>query len=218
MTLVETETPRQGSRTRTCVGCRSRISAADAEASFRVVLGLVAPGGGHEIAVDLAGGSFGRGAHVHATPACIAKACCGGLARAFRCQVTSNEASLARSLVAAADRRIEGLLIGARRAGLLAFGEEAKGAVAKGVPLTLVAKDAGSSALGGPLRQAVAEGRVLAWRTKVELGFLFSRELVALVAVRHEAVAHQIQRAARLAESARECVGDAPGAGPIAAG
>lgn len=183
---------------RTCVGCRSGI-VKDAEASFRVVL-VPGEGGRHEVAVDLAGGSFGRGAHIHATAACIAKAHAGGLSRAFKCQVAGDPGALARNVVAAADRRIEGLLLGARRAGLLAFGEEAKRAIEGGAPLTLVAKDAGSSASGGPLREAVAEGRVVAWRTKAELGLLFSRELVALVTVRHAAVAREICRARSLSE------------------
>ena len=186
---------------RTCVGCRARIAGADAERSLRVVLGLAGPDGRHEVVVDLAGGSFGRGAHVHASPVCIAKACAGGFAHAFKRKVGADAAELAQSMAAASGRRIEGLLLGARRAGLLAFGEDAKQAVSGGVPLVIVAKDAGESALGGPVRQAVAEGRVLAWRTKEELGVLFSRPLVAIVAVRHAAVAREIRGAATLAES-----------------
>ena len=185
---------------RTCAGCRARITREDMESSFRVVLGLADPEGRHEVVVDLAGGSFGRGAHVHATSACVAKACAGGFSHAFRRPVGANVERVAVALVAAADRRVEGLLLGARRAGLLAFGEEAKRAAEGNVPLVIVAKDAGGSALGGSFRQAVADGRVVAWRTKAELGRLFSREVVAVVAVRHEAVAREIRSALRLAE------------------
>jgi predicted RNA-binding protein YlxR (DUF448 family) len=204
---VDTETMRDDreqprrENSRTCVGCRARITGADLERSVRVVLGLAGPDGRHEVAVDLAGGSFGRGAHIHATSLCIAKACAGGFSHAFKCKVGADAAEVARTVVAASGRRIEGLLLGARRAGLLAFGEDAKQAVAGGAPLVLAARDAGESALGGPLRQAVADGRVLAWRTKEELGRLFSREVVAIVAVRHAAVAREIRSAATLAES-----------------
>jgi predicted RNA-binding protein YlxR (DUF448 family) len=186
---------------RTCAGCRARIGSAEMESSFRVVLGLADPEGRHEVVVDLAGGSFGRGAHVHATAVCVAKACAGGFSHAFRRPVGSKVGVVAEALVAAADRRIEGLLLGARRAGWLAFGEDAKRAAEGDLPLVVVAKDAGQSALGGSLRQAVADGRVVAFRTKAELGRLFSRELVAVVAVRHTAVAREIRSASRLAES-----------------
>jgi predicted RNA-binding protein YlxR (DUF448 family) len=180
---------------RTCVGCHARIDGVEREGSFRVVL---AEG---SVAVDLAGSSFGRGSHVHATEGCVAKACAGGFSKAFRCQVVVDPHKLAEDVAAAASRRIEGLLLGARRAGLLAFGEEAKGSSADDTPLFIVARDAGSSALGGPLRQAVADGRVLPFGTKESLGKLFSRELVALVAVRHESVAREIRKANSLTES-----------------
>jgi len=204
---VEVETMRDeklaGRRetSRTCAGCRARINAAEMESSFRVVLGLADPEGRHEVVVDLAGGSFGRGAHVHATSACVAKACAGGFSHAFRRPVGSKSGVVVEALVAAADRRIEGLLLGARRAGWLAFGEDAKRAAEGDLPLVVVAKDAGQSALGGSLRQAVADGRIVAFRTKAELGRLFSREVVAIVAVRHGAGAREIRSASRLAES-----------------
>jgi len=185
---------------RTCAGCRARIAGAEMESSFRVVLGLSDLKGRHDVAVDLAGGSFGRGAHVHASSACVAKACAGGFSHAFRRPVVADAAQVGKQVADGADRRIEGLLLGARRAGLLGFGEDAKRAAEGEVPLVVVAKDAGSSALGGPLRQAVADGRVVAWRTKAELGHLFAREAVAIVAVRHAVVAREIRSAMRLAE------------------
>jgi predicted RNA-binding protein YlxR (DUF448 family) len=185
---------------RTCAGCQAPIVGAAREAALRLVLGL-SEGGQHGVAVDLAGRSFGRGAHVHAQVACLAKACAGGFSRAFRRKVVVDKAQLGREVSAAADRRIEGLLLGARRAGLLAFGENAKGPEADGMPLFVVACDAGSSALGGRLRQAVADGRVLAWRTQVALGTLFSRELVSVIGIRHGSVAREIRRAKSMSES-----------------
>jgi hypothetical protein len=165
-----------------------------------VVLGL-SEEGKHDVAVDVAGRSFGRGAHVHALAACLIKACAGGFSKAFRRQVVVDAARLGRDASAAADRRVEGLLLGARRAGLLAFGEDAKGPEAEGTPLFIVACDAGSSVLGGRLRQAVADGRVLVWRTEEALGTLFSSELVAIVAIRHGSVAREIRRARSMSES-----------------
>jgi predicted RNA-binding protein YlxR (DUF448 family) len=203
---VQTESTRRetepGRRARTCVGCRAPIS--DDAGAIRVVLGLAGDGGRHDVAVDLAGGSFGRGARVHATPACLHKACHGGFARTWKREIAKDPTSLARDIVAATARRVEGLLLGARRAGHLAFGEEARRAVGAGAPLTVVARDAGEGATGGPVRYAVAEGRAVAWSTKAGLGLLFSRDEVALVAIVHDAVAREILRAIRLAESVRE--------------
>jgi predicted RNA-binding protein YlxR (DUF448 family) len=152
------------------------------------------------IAVDVAGSAFGRGAHVHANPGCLAKACRGGFSRAFRCEVVADAAMLAGDVAANMDRRIEGLLLGARRAGMLAFGEDAREAVQNGAPLVLVARDAGGSA-GRSVAQAMTEGRAMAWRTKAALGVLFARSEVALVAIRHEGVANEIRRARSLADS-----------------
>jgi len=167
MTRQET-TPVRRETSRTCVGCRalvpsSRSAGADSDGTagggaFRVVLGL-SEAGRHGVAVDLAGRSFGRGAHVHARAACLAKACAGGFSKAFRRQVVVDPVELGRDACAAADRRIEGLLLGARRAGLLAFGEEAKGAGAASTPLFIVARDAGSSVLHGLLRSRLPATR-----------------------------------------------------------
>jgi predicted RNA-binding protein YlxR (DUF448 family) len=181
------------------VGCRAPILGQAPEGAFRVVLGL-AEAGGNGVAVDLAGRSFGRGAHLHAEASCLAKACSGGFSKAFRRNVVVDKARLERDLSAAADRRIEGLLLGARRASLLAFGEEARG-LAGSAPLVVVARDAGPSVLRGPVRQAIASGRVLAWGTEETLGSLFSRELVAIVVVRHASVAREVRRARGVTES-----------------
>jgi len=195
-------------RSRTCVGCLSRVVVSKQDSMLRVVLGprISAPSPGeraaakHGVAVDVAGSAFGRGAHIHADPECLARACRGGLSRAFRCEVVADAAVLARDVMVSADRRVEGLLLGARRAGMLAFGEDAREAVQNGVPLVLVACDAGASA-GRSVAQAVTEGRAVAWRTKAALGALFARNEVALIAIRHEGVADEIRRARSLADS-----------------
>jgi predicted RNA-binding protein YlxR (DUF448 family)/ribosomal protein L7Ae-like RNA K-turn-binding protein len=61
---------------RTCVGCGERAPATEL---VRLVLG---PSG--EIAVDAAGGGFGRGAHVHPRAACLEQAASRGLLRATK--------------------------------------------------------------------------------------------------------------------------------------
>ena len=86
---------------RTCVGCQAKFSAADveeiessktpiADLHVRVVLGPTASKDERaEVAVDFAGSSFGRGAHVHVRPACIERACRGGFARSFKHPVSA---------------------------------------------------------------------------------------------------------------------------------
>jgi hypothetical protein len=213
---MDTETMREPThatkreRSRTCVGCQARVVVGDEDAMLRIVLGprvaSNAPSSNgvrpskYSVAVDVAGSAFGRGAHVHANPACFSKACRGGLARAFRREVVADAAALALEVLAGTERRVEGLLLGARRAGILAFGEDAREAVRSGAPLVLVARDAGASAERA-VAQAVAEGRALPWRTKAALGVLFARGEVALIAVRHEGVANEIRRARSLADS-----------------
>jgi len=153
------------------------------------------------VAVDFAGTSFGRGAHVHARPACLERACRGGFARAFKRPVAATPRSLAEQIMRAAEARIRGLLLGARRAKLVAFGEEAREVVGAGAPLAIVAVDAGASGTKGALLGAVHDGRVIAWGTKAELGALFGREEVAVVAITHPGVAAQIHCARAAADA-----------------
>jgi predicted RNA-binding protein YlxR (DUF448 family) len=189
---------------RTCAGCQERFaagseSASAADAHVRVVID---EGKEAEVAVDFAGSSFGRGAHVHLRPSCLERACRGGFARSFKRPVRSTPKSLARQIVQAADQRIRGLLLGARRAKLLAFGEEARDAMGKGkASLAIVAVDAGNSGTKGALLGAVADGRAIAFGTKADLGALFGREEVAVVAVIHEGVARQIHCARAAADA-----------------
>jgi predicted RNA-binding protein YlxR (DUF448 family) len=209
-TMSQLACPAKRERSRTCVGCQEAVVRTEQDSMLRVVLGpRLSPqapgssergGGKYGVAVDVAASAFGRGAHVHAKRSCLAKACRGGFSRAFRCEVVADAKVLECDLETSLDRRIEGLLLGARRAGLLAFGEDAREAVQNGAPLVIVATDAGGSA-GRAVAHAVTEGRAMAWRTKVALGALFARSEVALVAVRHEAVANEIRRARSLAVS-----------------
>jgi predicted RNA-binding protein YlxR (DUF448 family)/ribosomal protein L7Ae-like RNA K-turn-binding protein len=170
---------------RTCVGCGQHD---DAAAMVRLVLGE-----GGEIAFDLAGGAFGRGAHVHASPACLEKAP-RGLSRAFKQEVRADGREVGSALVAACDRRAAGLVMAARRTGALAVGADASlEAVRRGAPLLLVAVDAGSSAAATrEVERAVAEGRAVAWKTKSDLGAWIGEDSVAMLAVRHAGIAGEL--------------------------
>jgi predicted RNA-binding protein YlxR (DUF448 family)/ribosomal protein L7Ae-like RNA K-turn-binding protein len=171
--------------TRTCVGCGLRDDAAD---MVRLVVE------GDEVVFDLAGGSFGRGAHVHARPACLGKAP-RGLSRAFKREVRIAPAELGRLLVVACDRRLAGLLLAARRTRVVAIGaDEALGALRSGkVELAIVAADAGSIASKIEVQRAVAEGRAVAWKTKTELGALLGEAEVAICGVCHAGIAAELR-------------------------
>ena len=141
--------------TRTCVGCQARFASGPhaltpADMHVRVVLGPAAPDGSAKVAVDLAGKAVGRGAHLHARPDCLERACRGGLARAFKRPIAASPRDLAEQIARAAEQRIRGLLLGARRAQLVAFGDEAREKLQRGTAvLALVAVDAGASGTKG---------------------------------------------------------------------
>lgn len=176
------------SSTRTCVGCGGKGAP---EGMVRVIL---SPSG--EVAVDLAEGSFGRGAHVH--PGCIAKACKGGFAKSFKTKVVVDEESLRTQLRESAERRIVGLLLGARRAKHLAIGTEAAcEALAKGA-YAVVASDAGSVVRRSEVERAVREGRAVSFGDKQTLGQMMSMDEVALLAISNEAIGEQVKRCMEL--------------------
>jgi len=186
--------------TRTCVGCGEKAAP---DALVRLVAGP-SEEAGLDVAVDMADGMFGRGAHVHAAPDCLAKACKGGLARSFKAKVKASPGGLADGIVAGADRRIAGLLGGAKRAKRLAIGADAvKQALAAGAPLIVVARDAGSVAGRMDIVEAVAEGRAVAVLDRATLGVLFGRAEVAVAAVLDEGIAGEIKRVYSMADSVR---------------
>jgi predicted RNA-binding protein YlxR (DUF448 family) len=169
---------------RTCVGCGLRDAAS---AMVRLVVAE------DEVVFDLAGGAFGRGAHLHARPDCIEKAP-RGLARTFKRDPKVDARELAGRLSAACDRRMSGLLMAARRTNMLAVGADASlEAIRRGAPLAVVAVDAGKIAQTLEVQGAVAEGRVIAWKAKNELGALLGEEAVAICAVRHAGIASELK-------------------------
>jgi predicted RNA-binding protein YlxR (DUF448 family)/ribosomal protein L7Ae-like RNA K-turn-binding protein len=182
---------------RTCVGC-GRTDAPD-----EMIRLVVSPEG--EVAVDLAEGHFGRGAHLHASPACLAGAP-RGLARSFRRPLAVKPDDLAAAIVGAADRRIRGLISSAARAGRVEVGADMAGqGFDKGkVRLIVVARDAAAGASTSPVRRAVAAGAAVAWGTKGELGALVGKSEVAVLGVTSEPIAAALCRVVRTASSVAE--------------
>lgn len=175
-------------RSRTCVGCGICDGAS---ALVRLVVGPA-----DEVAFDLAGGSFGRGAYLHARESCLGKAR-GGLARSFRRQPWTNAAELGEKLVAACDVRMAGLLLAARRMQAVAIGAEAAlGALRLDGPpaLAIVAGDAGTIAGRDEVARAAAAGMAIVWNTRNGLGVLLGEQAVALCVVRHQAIAAELTK------------------------
>jgi len=170
---------------RTCVGCGQRDGATD---MLRL---LVADG---EVAFDLAGGGFGRGAHLHPRPKCIEGAS-RGLARAFGGPVDAEPGRLGAHLVRACERRAVGLLMAAHRLRDLRIGADATiEAMNKGAPLLVAASDAGAIVRDAVVTRAIAEGRAIAWSTKNELGALLGEGSVAICAVLHAGIAAELKK------------------------
>jgi predicted RNA-binding protein YlxR (DUF448 family) len=189
--LNERSDERRGEKrspTRTCVGCGLPD---DVSALLRLVVAE------DEVAFDLAGGAFGRGAHLHGRPLCIERAP-RGLARAFHGRggaAKLDAALLGRRLVEACDRRMAGLLLAAHRSRALAIGTDAAlEALEQGAALAVVAVDAGSVATTVEVVRCVTAGRAIAWSTRSELGALFGERTVAICAVRHPGIGAELKR------------------------
>jgi predicted RNA-binding protein YlxR (DUF448 family) len=196
MTTV-TENPRPRPRNeRTCVGCGQKAAADE------LVRLVVSDGAPATVVVDAAGGAFGRGAHVHGNAGCIAKAAKGGLARSLKREVRVTPRDLAREIQAALLRRVTGLLVSARSAKRIVFGADSVAeALAKGAPLAVVAVDAAAAAKVGAVEHAVAEGRAVAFGTKSELGKLFGKEEVGVLAITHAGIAGHVASLVRTASA-----------------
>lgn len=217
--------PEQGERgvhaphERTCVGCGER------SAPGEMVRLVIAPSG--EIAVDAAGGGFGRGAHVHARGSCLAQAASRGLLRATKGrgktvsvavkeagEVVTSEArpmdagALASAIEAAMTRRIEGLLGTAVRTGKGRVGSNATTSAwrAGDASLIVVATDADAAADLSAVRDAVSSGAAVAWGTKASLG-------MGVMAITDTRIASAVRDAVEKAMGTRNV-----GAPPLAGG
>ncbi|MBX3193122.1 MAG: DUF448 domain-containing protein [Labilithrix sp.] len=189
----EQRTPGKAPPRRMCAGCGKRDLA---DGLVRVVLG---PDGA--LAIDLADSKFGRGAHVHPAVDCVTKALRAGFAKAFKAKVEGSIEALSDQIVEAADRRIEGLLAGARRGRLVVAGADSvRDALNDGsAELVLVASDAAAATKFSEIQEAIGQGKAVAWSNKQHLGSLFGRDEVAVCAVLHEGVAKAIGSARRMA-------------------
>ncbi|MDI1443951.1 YlxR family protein [Polyangium sp. 6x1] len=222
---------REGSsRVRTCVGCGERVEVPRSGAAPSVLVRLVLGPGG-EVAVDAAGGGFGRGAHVHPRPSCVEKAAQRGLSRAAKGKVSLlwdeapeqpgeeaasetapsgklvplDASSLSRAIVRGLDRRVQGLVVAAARARKVALGADAvTGAdVRDEAELIVVATDAAAGSELSAVRRAVSEGRAVAWGTKKVLATLCS---AAASSKRAEGLAVVAIKDDRIAAALREAV------------
>lgn len=174
---------------RTCVGCRSPAEAGEL---VRLVLG---PDG--EVAVDLAGGAFGRGAWVHPRPECIDKAAPQGLSRALKTHVRDDGPSVMATFRAAAERRAQGLILAARRSRKLDAGASAveEAVREQRAALVLVATDARAAAELAFLQPLIANGQALAFGTKATFASWLARPDTALVAITDARIARHAQQA-----------------------
>jgi len=220
---TDTTTPRENPGERTCVGCGKR---SPAEMLVRVVLGVTPIAGSaprNMVVPDAKGGSFGRGAHVHATRECLEIACKKGFPRAFKREIHADVASLASAIADAHDRRIEGLLMGGLRGGHVIYGTDkvVEGLRARGpgeAKLVLLAADAASAAARNDVRLATGEGRALVWHgDRMRLGAALgrrgdaAREGVAICAVTSSQLAAEVRKCWLIAGSSRSAVGTDPG-------
>ena len=219
------------SRERTCIGCAERGSP---DEMVRLVLG---PDG--EVAVDAAGGGFGRGAHVHARGACITQAATRGLQRASKGRASSvsvavkeggdvattdaerlSAAALADAIEAAMARRITGLFATAVRTRKARVGSDAVTASWRSgdAALIVVATDAAAGRELGAVRDAVSVGAAVAWGTKATLATVLFRgnssaEGVAVAAITDTRIADAVRDAVQKAMGARDAKQSAPRAG-----
>jgi len=178
---------------RTCVGCQKQD---DADAMIRLVLD-----GNGGVAVDLAGGAFGRGAWSHPVADCLVRSVRGGMKRALKSDVRVDPAELCAAVRAAGERRVEALLGAARGAKKLAVGSDASKAACEesNAHLLIVARDARAAATEGWVMAAVKQGRAVAWGEKERLGRVLARPDTAVVAVMDQGFAKALARAVALA-------------------
>ena len=195
----------EGESARTCIGCGVSVSP---DELVRLVL-AEGPDGIASVVPDAKGGAFGHGAHVHPSPSCLAVACRKGLPRAWKREVRVDPAALAKDITSAFTRRLEGLLHGGIRGGLVVFGGDAVAeSVTKGeAVLLLVAADAAAAARRSVVVKMTEAGKSLVFgdkrglaralgRTTIKAdGTSDERDGVAVCAVTNVALATAVRRA-----------------------
>lgn len=176
---------------RTCVGCRQR---GERDELVRFVLG---PDG--KPVPDVARRLPGRGVSVHPRRDCLERAARrGGFARAFRRPVDADPALLLGQVIGQYRRRIEGLLIAGWRSKNLVLGSEAVRMEMRNEPpaLLLVADDAAGRREELERTAERLGEKCVVFANKTELGRLFGRDEVGVVAITNRGIATEVSRAA----------------------
>lgn len=181
--------PGEHTPVRTCIGCRQ-------DAGRGELLRLVeAPDG--QVVLDARSRIGGRGAWVHPTKACIEMAAKRHAAeRSLKIPVRDVSATeLVAGVALAYRRRIDSLITTAARSRGLVVGVAASvGALeTTKVPLVLVAIDAGSERKAVEGDGAERARAVRVFGTKEELGRLFRRSEVAMIAVTEPGIAAELE-------------------------
>lgn len=178
---------------RTCAGCRAHDDRDDLLRFVHI------PNHDPSIIPDFAARLGGRGLWVHPRGACLKKAARGGFSRALRAQVTVDYDALRAQAEVQIMRRLEGLVLAARRRRGLALGTDAVrlALAACTAHVLLVAKDAAGRR--DELIAAATERRVtvIEVSTKEELGRLTGKETLGLLAILDFRIAREIAESAR---------------------
>jgi len=182
---------------RTCAGCRE---AAPRDALLRFAVAGVPP----RLAPDPEHRLPGRGVSVHPRRSCIVAAAKGGFARSLRTKVEVDASVLSQQAARIYERRVEGLLLAARRSRYLVIGTDAVRASlrdAAGTPTLVLARDAAGRRDELERLAASSGGACVLFGTKSELGRLLGRDEVAALAITDSGIGAEVERgAARAAE------------------
>jgi predicted RNA-binding protein YlxR (DUF448 family) len=182
------------------VGCRKSD---DRDALLRFVVAGVPP----QLVPDVGRKAEGRGVSVHPSRACLEAAVrSGALRRGARAEQSASAGELAQWARVQYQRRLDGLLLSAKRSGRALLGTEAvrEGIARRSVAALIVAQDAANS------RDALMEsaqrlgGSCIVHGDKSALGKLFGRETLAVIAVTDARLAGEMYRAAQSAASLAE--------------
>lgn len=176
---------------RTCVGCLE-----SSDPSGLVTLRLVpTPEGGVTVVVGAHAGAKGRGAHVHPSAACVAKAVDGRLSKAFRREIRVSASELGEAIGEREAARIEGLIATAIRTRQVAIGADAAAEALAHGALVVAAKDAGRVVDHQPFRGAREAGRLIFWGDRARLGSFTRRDSLAVLAVTAPSLAQALRHA-----------------------
>jgi len=176
---------------RTCAGCREQRPR---EALVRLAVVPEPP----YVVPDARGRLGGRGVWVHGDRKCVESAARkGGIARSLRRPVKLDPDTIADGIVRQLERRLEGLLLGAYRARKVAVGTDAvRESLAEGrIRLLCAAEDA-----AGRREELMAAAERLGKACvvlgpKAEVGRLFGRGEVAVLAIEDVGIAAEVNRA-----------------------